>query len=343
MTELRPIEWREQTLYLLDQRRLPGEEIWVACCSAEQVADAIASMIVRGAPAIGISAAYGVVLAAQRYAPESTALEQALVRLADARPTAVNLHWALARMRAVMHKFPGDGAALLDAARALHAQEHQANIRMGAFGADWFGKCTGLLTHCNTGALATGGVGTAFAVINTAFQRGALERAYATETRPWLQGMRLTVWELQRAGIPTTLLCDSAAASLLASGAIQGIIVGADRIAANGDVVNKIGTYGLALAARTHQVPFMVVAPCSTIDWETSNGTAIKLEYRSAQELLRLGEVPLGVPECEVYNPVFDMTPASLISALVTEVGVIESPDHSRMQQWRATLQNKAG
>ncbi len=332
------IVWRDDCLYLLDQRVLPATERFIACADVRATADAIRAMVVRGAPAIGITAAYGIALAARaRYAESASdwrlLLEQDLGLLADARPTAVNLFWAIARLRerAAQH---GDGdpyPALLADAIALHRADRADNRRMGAFGAALIDGPTQVLTHCNTGGLATGGWGTALGVIRSAHADGRVTRVFADETRPWLQGARLTAWELVRDGIPVSLIADGAAAARMAAGGIGWVIVGADRIAANGDAANKIGTYGLAVAARHHQVRFMVAAPTSTIDPDTVDGGDIPIEQRPADELLQCAGQAVAADGADAWNPVFDVTPAELIDAIVTERGVIERPDRDKV------------
>jgi len=288
------IEWRDDRLHLLDQRLLPHRLEYLACGTAPAVAEAIRKMVVRGAPAIGIAAAYGVVLAAR-----------------DAH---------------------GDPEArLLQEARRIHEEDVQANRRMGELGAELIGERCAVLTHCNAGSLATGGFGTALGVIRAAFSAGRIERVYADETRPWLQGARLTAWELVQDGIPVTLLVEGAAAWLMARGLVEWVIVGADRIAANGDVANKIGTYSAAVNARRHGVKFMVVAPLSTIDPETPNGYSIPIEERPQEEILELAGQPLTAAGATAWNPSFDVTPAELIDAIVTERGVISNPDRKKL------------
>ncbi len=331
------IEWLEDGLRLLDQRVLPRNEASILIRDVAGVADAIREMVVRGAPAIGITAAYGVVLAARsRYAesPEhwKELLEGDLQLLFAARPTAINLAWALDRMRSRARGVEGDpGQVLAAEACAIHEEDIRVNRHMGALGADELGSGVSILTHCNTGSLATGGYGTALGVIRSARQAGKLERVYADETRPWLQGARLTAWELERDGIPVTLLVDGAAASLMQQGQVQWVIVGADRIAGNGDVANKIGTYSLAVAARYHGVKFMVVAPTSTVDMSLDNGGRIPIECRPADEVLNLAGVPVAAEGADAWNPVFDITPAGLIDVIVTERGVVKQPDPARM------------
>lgn len=335
---VRPIRWTGDALELLDQRRLPFEVEYIRCETPGQVADAIASLTVRGAPAIGIAAAWGVVLAANgvEAADGQGALERlqpALDRLNAARPTAVNLAWAIARMRGALAGAGSDWRdALLREAEAIATQDLAANRRMGALGAALIEPGSNVLTHCNTGSLATAGFGTALGVIRAGVAQGRIDRVYAGETRPWLQGARLTVWELEQDGIVPTLIADSAAAHLMRTGAVQWVIVGADRICANGDTANKIGTYQLAIAARHHGVGFMVAAPSSTVDLDTPSGDAIHIEEREATELFSLGGVRTAAERVEAWNPVFDVTPHELIDCIVTERGVIERPDEAAMR-----------
>ncbi len=334
---IRAIEWRDDRLYLLDQRLLPHRLEYLACGAAPAVAEAIRKMVVRGAPAIGIAAAYGVVLAARDAhavdpAGWRSAMEPDLRLLESARPTAVNLKWALERMRAVMQQIEKDPEArLLQEARRIHEEDVRANRRMGELGAELIGERCAVLTHCNAGSLATGGFGTALGVIRAAFSAGRIERVYADETRPWLQGARLTAWELVQDGIPVTLLVEGAAAWLMARRLVEWVIVGADRIAANGDVANKIGTYSAAVNARRHGVKFMVVAPLSTIDPETPDGHSIPIEERPQEEILELAGQPLTAAGATAWNPSFDVTPAELIDAIVTERGVISNPDRKKI------------
>ncbi|GAP66596.1 methylthioribose-1-phosphate isomerase [Mizugakiibacter sediminis] len=324
---IRAVQWRDDHLRLLDQRRLPFEEAWIDCADAAAVAQAIRDLAVRGAPAIGIAAAWGVVLAMRRGAD----LDVVLATLRAARPTAVNLMWALDRMKARIAA-GADAAALVAEAQAIQDEDLAANRRMGALGAALIAPGSGVLTHCNTGSLATAGFGTALGVIRAGVAEGRIARVYAGETRPWLQGARLTMWELVRDGIPARLIADSAAAHLMKSGAVQWVIVGADRIAANGDTANKIGTYQLAIAARHHGVGFMVVAPSSTVDMATPGGDAIEIELRDPAELLEVAGRRMVAEGAQAWNPVFDVTPAALIDALVTERGVIERPDAASMR-----------
>jgi methylthioribose-1-phosphate isomerase len=328
---IRPIAWRDGRLSLLDQRALPAREVHLDYDDPDAVAEAIGDMVVRGAPAIGVTAAYGAVLAARRnYAADPaawrTGFQRDLDRLAAARPTAVNLRWAVARMAGVDC---GDGdpePALLAEARAIEAEDLAANHAMGHLGAALIDGGD-VMTHCNAGALATSGFGTALGVIRQAHADGRIAHVYAGETRPWLQGARLTAWELAHDGIPATLLCEGAAAALLREGGVRWIVVGADRVAANGDVANKIGTYGLAVLARHHGVRFMVVAPTSTIDRHAADGNAIPIEQRGGDEVLGCGGRPVAAAGVAAWNPAFDVTPAALVDALVTERGVVAPPD----------------
>jgi methylthioribose-1-phosphate isomerase len=332
------IVWRNDRLYLLDQRLLPSEEIYLELQTAGQTADAIRDMVVRGAPAIGVTAAFGVVLAARQchsIDPQGwkAGIAAELETLAASRPTAVNLFWAIERMRGVIDNLgTGDPEpALLEEAQAIHREDIAANRRLGDLGAELIESPTSVITHCNAGALATGGYGTALGVIRSAFRAGRIERVYADETRPWLQGSRLTAWELFRDDIPVTLLTDGAAASLMARGGIDWIIVGSDRIAANGDVANKIGTYHLAVAARHHGVKMMVAAPTSTIDLSVASGEEIPIEFRDPSEVLQCGGKQVGAGGVEAWNPVFDVTPAGLVDAIVTEKGVVRSPNAEKI------------
>ncbi|GAB2570634.1 S-methyl-5-thioribose-1-phosphate isomerase [Dyella jejuensis] len=324
---IRAVQWCGDYLRLLDQRLLPAEEQWLDCHDAEAVTQAIQDLAVRGAPAIGIAAAWGVVLAAQR----GTHLDQALAQLRAARPTAVNLMWALDRMKARIDA-GADAAALEREAQAIQDEDLAANRHMGELGAALIEPGSSVMTHCNTGSLATSGYGTALGVIRAGVTAGRILHVYAGETRPWQQGARLTMWELVRDGIPAKLIADSAASHLMKAGEVKWVIVGADRIAANGDTANKIGTYQLAIAARHHGVKFMVVAPSSTVDMATASGDDIEIELRDAAELLSVAGRRTVIEGAQAWNPVFDVTPASLIDAIVTERGVIEQPSAERMR-----------
>jgi methylthioribose-1-phosphate isomerase len=324
------VAWRDGRLDLLDQRRLPGDLRRVACEDVDAVIHCIRDMVVRGAPAIGIAAAYGAVLAARlRIAAQGAdwrdGFRADLARLRQARPTAVNLAWSVKQMLAAAAAAGEDPVAdLLQAARRIHADDIAMNLEMARRGADLIDTPGSVLTHCNAGALATGGVGTALGVIREAWQRKVVTRVWIDETRPWLQGARLTAWELGRAGIPNTLIADSAAAQLMRREPPAWVIVGADRVTANGDVINKIGTYSLAVLAHHHGVRFMVVAPSSTLDMATPSGDEVVIEERDAAELWdAAGAMPDGA---EAHNPAFDVTPAALVTALVTERGVLAPP-----------------
>ena len=335
------IVWRDGALWLLDQRELPRASVMRRCTGSAEVAGAIRDMVVRGAPAIGVAAAYGVVLAARSRHAESAAtwrerIEADLDVLAASRPTAVNLGWALDRMRRAMDAVADDAdpePALLGAARAMHAEDIAANRRMGELGAALIEPRCEVLTHCNAGALATAGYGTALGVIRAAHDAGKITHVLAGETRPWLQGARLTAWEMVEAGIPVTLIADGAAMWAMRQGRVRWVIVGADRIAANGDVANKIGTYSLAVSARHHGVRFMVVAPTSTIDSRCPSGAEIPIESRASDELLSHAGIRVAPPGAQAWNPVFDVTPADLVDVLVTERGVVEAPDRRRIAE----------
>ena len=330
------IVWQDDRLYLLDQRYLPHQTDYLALNSAREVAYAIRDMVVRGAPAIGITAAYGVALGVIQAGKQwRDHIESDLSYLAASRPTAVNLFWALERMQKIIDQAePEDiGQRLLQEAKRIHQEDIDANHRMGELGAALVEGKTSVITHCNAGALATGGYGTALGVIRSLHASGKLEQVYADETRPWLQGSRLTAWELLQDKIPVTLLADGAAASRMSAGGVGWIIVGSDRIAANGDVANKIGTFGLAVAAKYHGVKVMVVAPTSTIDMQVASGSEIPIEVRESDELLYCGDKRIGASGAGVWNPVFDVTPASLVDVIVTERGVVLSPDREKMKK----------
>jgi methylthioribose-1-phosphate isomerase len=303
--EAAPLRWEDGALMVLDQRRLPERESWMRCETADQVAECIRTLTVRGAPAIGLAAAYGMALAARG----GEDLRQAAAILRDARPTAVNLGWAVDQALAA--------ADPLELAQRLHDEQRRADRRLADLGAERFEKGDRALTHCNTGALATGGFGTAGGVLRAAWEQDRLAQVWVDETRPLLQGARLTAWELRRAGIPFRVVADAAAGSLMARGLVDRIVMGADRIAANGDVANKIGTYPLAVLAARHDVPFYVAAPVSTIDPRTPSGAEIPIEERDP------AEVTTGD---DAFNPAFDVTPAELVTAIFTEAGVLEPP-----------------
>lgn len=332
------IKWQNDHLLLLDQRRLPHEVVWLPINNATETADAIRNMVVRGAPAIGITAAYGIVMAAREHffrSPEDwlSTIQSDLELLRKARPTAVNLAWAIDRMSGLFNRIDGDPVAILFAeAKAIHEEDIAANRRMGELGAELITSGNGVLTHCNAGSLATGGYGTALGVIRSAWQQKRINAVYADETRPWLQGARLTTWELMEDGIPAKLVVEGAASALMASDRIGWVIVGSDRIAANGDVCNKIGTCNLAIIARHYGVKFMVVAPVSSCDPKMPSGQDIPIESRDSNEILSLGEQRIAAASATAWNPVFDITPAALVDALVTEKGVIRQPDADKMR-----------
>ncbi len=344
---IQAIRWEGDALALLDQRRLPREEVWIRCETVEAVAQAIRDMVVRGAPAIGVTAAFGIALGARAFAGDATdgaqgtgatdrlALDRRLealhALLAATRPTAVNLFWALERMRRAAALPPSAGAgqvvaALEAAARALFDEDVAVCRAIGRHGLEVVPQDAGILTHCNTGSLATAGYGTALGVVRAAREAGRSVHVYADETRPFLQGARLTAWECVKEGIPVTLLCDGAAPSLMRRGKIALAVVGADRIAANGDTANKIGTYGVAIAARAHGIPFYVAAPTSTVDLATKDGEAIPIEQRDPREVTHVAGQPIAPDGVGVENPSFDVTPADLIAGIVTERGIARPP-----------------
>ncbi len=333
-----PIIWRRSELHLLDQRLLPHDEQYVICRDAHAVAEAISAMVVRGAPAIGVAAAYGIAMAVGVHIAGDKHHWQQQVRrdaesLRQSRPTAVNLMWAIDRMLAVIEDADDDAyTRAVRMAEQIHEDDVAANRRLGDFGAEVVAEGHSILTHCNAGALATAGYGTALGVIRSAFRSGKIDKVYATETRPWLQGARLTAWELLRDGIDVTLIADSAAAHLLKTGAVDWVVTGADRIAANGDTANKIGTYGLACLAREHGVSFMVAAPLSTIDRSTADGESIPLEERGADELTHLSGQAVASSGVRVFNPVFDVTPARLIDVIATEKGIVQPPSRAAIE-----------
>ena len=334
------LRWRDGRLELIDQRLLPGKFEYLICSSAAEVALAIRAMAVRGAPAIGCAAAFGVALEARREkrrgpGPFSDAMELAFRTLAESRPTAVNLFWALERMRAVLAQSHDPAAAaesLTAAALTLFHADLAANRAIGRAGAALVPDGARILTHCNTGALATAGHGTALGVVRSARDAGKRISVIASETRPYLQGARLTTWELMQEQIPVTLITDSSAGHLMSRGQVDLVIVGADRIAANGDVANKIGTYALSVLAERHGLPFYVAAPLSTIDTSIAGGASIPIEERGAAEVTGYAGVRWAPEGVAVANPAFDVTPAALVSALFTEKGVVERPDAAKIR-----------
>jgi len=335
ITEVNPIIWENDCVLLIDQTRLPGEYKIVEINSSEEMARAIKTMIVRGAPAIGVSAAYGMYLGAKEISITDKneflkQLEEVAVMLRQTRPTAVNLFWAIERILKVANEAHGSveeiQIALLETAKNIHAEDLQTCQTIGDRGVEVLPTTPeklNILTHCNAGALATAGYGTALGVIRSAWRDGRLAKVYADETRPRLQGAKLTTWECVQENIPVTLISDNMAAHCMKQGLIHAVVVGADRIAANGDTANKIGTYSLAIVAKAHNVPFFVAAPLSTIDFKLSDGSQIPIEERDAKEIYQVGETricPVGV---EFYNPAFDVTPAELITGIITEYGTV--------------------
>jgi methylthioribose-1-phosphate isomerase len=319
--EFQALRYDAGTLWVLDQTVLPFQERELALRGVEDVATAIRRLSVRGAPLIGVAAAYGIALELHA-APGPESLERACGLLKAARPTAVNLFNAVERVRAATPT--GDPAQALEEARAIEAEEQAASDAIAAHGADLLRDARRVMTHCNTGGLAAPGRGTALAVIAELAARGSLELAIATESRPLLQGARLTMYELKRMRIPHELIVDSAAAGLIAAGAVDAVVVGCDRVAANGDVANKVGTYGLALAAAAAGIPFVIAGPTSTVDPDCPSGEHIPIEQRDPEEVRRVGGTALTMPGTPARNPAFDVTPANLITALVTERGVVE-------------------
>ena len=336
MSQITPVQWRNGRLFIIEQTQLPEQHVEIPLDTVPEVWDAIKRLAVRGAPAIGIAAAFGVVVALRQHAPKSVpdalrVVNEACAYLATSRPTAVNLFWALDRMRALAHE---SAESELDAflamleEEAIHiCEDDKERCRaIGDHGSVLIEDGMGVLTHCNAGALATGAYGTALAVMFRAHEQGKQFHAYADETRPLLQGARLTAWELHHAGIDVTLLCDNAAAWLMKEGKVNLVVVGADRIASNGDAANKIGTYGVALLAKAHGIPFYVAAPLSTFDMKIAQGDEIPIEMRASSEVtdgFGRRTAPEGVA---VYNPAFDVTPAKLIAGLITERGILRPP-----------------
>jgi methylthioribose-1-phosphate isomerase len=329
------VAWQDGEVVMIDQRRLPGEEVYLRCRDHAEVARAIRDMAVRGAPAIGVAAALGIALGVRNAPAEGEALRAAFDRIcqemAATRPTAVNLFWAIERMRRRFAADEGRGGralreALLEEARAIEDEDVAACRRIGDLGAELIPERARVLTHCNAGALATAGYGTALGVIRSAARQGKIRNVLAGETRPYLQGARLTAWELSREGIPTTLIADNMAGHMMARGEVDAVVVGADRIAANGDVANKIGTYTVAVLARENGVPFYVAAPVSTIDLGTPSGDAITIEERPADEVTHHGGRRLAPEGVAVRNPAFDVTPHRYVTAIVCERGVARPP-----------------
>lgn len=342
---IEPIRRNMNTVQILDQRELPGSEQWLNCSTGDDVIKAIQTLAVRGAPAIGIAGLYGLWLEAIRLQSQpafSNRLQEAAVRISQARPTAVNLSWAVNQaLDKIQGMDPSQTVSTLrDLADAMKVQDVENNMAMGQAGLALFSGPVKILTHCNTGSLATGGYGTALGVIRALHERQWIRQVWVDETRPLLQGARLTAWELEHDHIPATLLTDSMASHVMALGEVDAVIVGADRIARNGDTANKIGTYGLAVLAKYHNVPFYVAAPVSTLDPATPDGLSIPIEQRDADEVRRFGRTSTAPASIAVYNPAFDVTPAPLITAIITERGVIRPPYQMAIDQLTEEAKN---
>ena len=335
---IQTLEWTNAGVVFIDQTKLPTEEVYVTCTTHEQVADVIRNMVVRGAPAIGVAAAMGIALGVKNSKAENGAalkkdFDQICEAIRQTRPTAVNLFWAIRRMTEKFESLRVRPVvqikqALIEEAQRMHAEDIAANQAMGRHGATLMPSSGGVLTHCNAGALATAGYGTALGVIRAAVEQGKKIHVYADETRPFLQGSRLTAWELMKDGIPTTVISDNMAGVMMQQGKIGAIVVGADRIAANGDVANKIGTYSLAILAKEHGIPFYVAAPSSTVDPSIPSGDSIVIEERDGAEVRGVAGRQTAPAASPVFNPAFDVTPAELISAIITERGVFRPPYH---------------
>jgi methylthioribose-1-phosphate isomerase len=333
---IKTLEWTDAGVRFIDQTKLPTEEVYVTCKDYKEVADAIRTMIVRGAPAIGVAAAMGVAIGAQRSKattlPElERELEVVCSAIAETRPTAVNLFWAIRRMRDKfdeLRSLPVEKikTELVAEARRMHVEDIAANEAMGRHGAVLLPNSGGILTHCNAGALATAGYGTALGVIRAAVESGKKLNVFADETRPFLQGSRLTAWELMKDGIPTTLIADNMAGAIMRQGKIDAVVVGADRIAANGDIANKIGTYTVAVLAKEHGIPFYVAAPISTVDLNTPDGSKIPIEQRAATEVTHIAGKQIAPDAVQVENPAFDVTPSKYVTAIITDRGVARAP-----------------
>jgi methylthioribose-1-phosphate isomerase len=333
---IQTLEWTDEGVRFIDQTKLPTEESYVTCTTYQQVADVIRNMVVRGAPAIGVSAAMGIALGVKNSSAESVGelkrdLDQICKVIGETRPTAVNLFWAIRRMQdkfEILRVCPiaQIKRALIEESQRMHAEDIAANQAMGRHGATLMPASGGVLTHCNAGALATAGYGTALGVIRAAVEQGKKIHVYADETRPFLQGSRLTAWELMKDGIPTTVISDNMAGAMMKQGKIGAIVVGADRIAANGDVANKIGTYTVAVLAKEHGIPFYVAAPISTVDLATANGDGIPIEQRNSKEVSHIAGKQMVPDGVGIENPAFDVTPAKYVAAIITERGIARAP-----------------
>ncbi len=332
---IKTIEWTDDGVVMLDQRILPREEVYLTFTRPEEVIEAIADLVIRGAPAIGVAAAMGIALGAQSFADDEDQFRAQLGDLSDrmsaARPTAVNLRWAVRRLNKVAERALADGVAaakdrLVAEAKLMHQQDIEMNRSMGAHGVALIPQDATILTHCNAGALATAGYGTALGVVRAAQEAGKNVTVLADETRPFLQGARLTTWELQKDDIPVTLITDSMAGYMMQQGKVDCVVVGSDRIAANGDVANKIGTYMVAVLAKEHAIPFFVAAPTSTIDLEAESGAAIPIEERDSEEVVVVNDVRITPDGVSAAYPAFDVTPNHLVAAIITEEGVARAP-----------------
>ena len=340
---MRPLHFKNDHLILLDQTKLPTEVIWVKCVTWEQVADAIKTMVVRGAPAIGVTAAYGVAIGSRSVETLDKLeylqkMSQICESLKNTRPTAVNLFWAIEHMQKILSEsssLPNKaiGALLLNEAIRIDQEDTQANRAIGSHGSKLIKEGNNILTHCNAGALATSDYGTALGVMYSAHEEGKKIHVYADETRPWLQGARLTAWELMQSGIAVTLICDNMAGSLMQQGKVDLVITGADRIASNGDTANKIGTYSVAVLANYHHIPFYIAAPLSTIDTKIKSGKEIPIEERSGREITHIKDIQLAPEGITVFNPAFDVTPAGLIAGIITERGILTPPYEKSIQE----------
>jgi methylthioribose-1-phosphate isomerase len=345
---IKTLEWTDSGVRFIDQRKLPTEETYVTCATYEEVAEAIRNMTVRGAPAIGVAAAMGIALGARdaeagHVSELRRAFDQICEVIGETRPTAVNLFWAIRRMQQKFEacaELPVDHIrhALITEAQRMYVEDIAANEAMGRHGATLMPSSGGVLTHCNAGALATCGYGTALGVIRAAVEAGKKLQVYADETRPFLQGSRLTAWELMKDGIPTTVISDNMAGAMMKQGKIGAVVVGADRIAANGDVANKIGTYTVAVLAREHGIPFYVAAPFSTVDLETPDGSKIPIEQRSTREVTHIAGKAIAPEGVKVENPAFDVTPAKYVAAIITERGIARAPYEQSLRQLAETV-----